>query len=678
MAIAIGHTLHDRYRIDALLGQGGMGAVYDAWDLRLGIRCAVKENLLGTDAAQSQFEREARLLATLRHPNLPRVSDHFVIPGQGQYLVMDFVEGEDLKHRLENFGALPEADVLKWARQILDALAYLHKRNIIHRDIKPANIKVTPAGDAVLVDFGIAKQMDVAGGVTQTGAQGLTPGFAPPEQYGLGRTDASSDVYAVGATLYVMITGDIPADALSRMTKPEKFVPLSRHPLNINQPLAEAIDRALAMEPQERFTNAEEMLAALQAEATVRPLPITELGTPNRPTVSPPPPSPPDADTSRASTGPASSPMLQSVTRPTPMRWGCWVAGGLAGLVLIVGLIGLSMSGLQAMGTWFAPPTSTSTSTPTMTLTVTPTPSATPTTTPSVTPTPTPQPTPLGGGQGKIAFASNRDHGGNLKEIYVMNLDGSEQTALTDNPADNEVPTWSADGRQLAFYSFREGNAEIYSMNADGSQVRNLTFNPGNEFDPAWSPNGAQIAFTSDRDGNREIYVMGSDGLGQVNLTQNSSTDISATWSPDSTRIAFASDRDGNWEVYVMNADGSNLFRVTDSPTFDGQPNWSRDGQWLLFVSDRDGNLEVYRQNMAEALNGRLNTGVTRLTNNPARDWYAAWSPDGAWIAFTSDRSGTNQIYLMDVAAALVDASDAAVRRLTENSAEDFTPAWQP
>mgnify|MGYP001560594111 CR=1 FL=1 len=164
------------------------------------------------------MKREATLLASLRHPNLPRVTDHFVIGGQGQYLVMDFVPGEDLKQRLEkNGGPLPEADVTGWAQEILDALNYLHTLQppVVHRDIKPGNIKITPEGRAVLVDFGLAKVHDLKQ-TTTVGAKALTPGFAPPEQYGVGRTDPRTDIYSLAATLYNLLTNQIPADSLER------------------------------------------------------------------------------------------------------------------------------------------------------------------------------------------------------------------------------------------------------------------------------------------------------------------------------------------------------------------------------------------------------------------------------------------------------------------------------
>ena len=219
MALSPGNVLHNRYRIARLLGQGGMGAVYQAVDVTFNTAVAIKENLETSPQGQKQFAREAALLHKLRHPNLPRVTDFFAVPGQGQYLVIDYVEGEDLGQILARRGRVPEAKALAWINQVLDALEYLHAQNppIIHRDVKPANIKITPGGQVYLVDFGIAKLYDAAR-MTSTGARGMTPGFAPPEQYGQARTDARSDLYAVGATLYTLLTGGAPPDAWERVT----------------------------------------------------------------------------------------------------------------------------------------------------------------------------------------------------------------------------------------------------------------------------------------------------------------------------------------------------------------------------------------------------------------------------------------------------------------------------
>ena len=220
---------------------------------------------------------------------------------------------------------------------------------------------------------------------------------------------------------------------------------------------------------------------------------------------------------------------------------------------------------MNASKTCVATFTALSTPTPAATATRTPTPAATNT----PTPTPAPIPTPTG----RIAFQSDRD--GNA-EIYVMNADGSGQTRLTNNPANDDVPAWSPDGAKIAFQSTRDGNYDIYVMNADGSGQTRLTTNPYfNDDVPAWSPRGGKIAFKSTRDGNAEIYVMNADGTGQTRLTTNSATDGNPVWSPNGAKIAFESNRDGNYEIYVMNADGSGQTRLTNNPATDARPGWS-------------------------------------------------------------------------------------------------------
>lgn len=213
--LSTGYVLNNRYRIVKRIGGGGFGDIYRTWDLNLGRACAVKENLETSQAAQQQFEQEAMFLAQLSHPNLPRVTDHFTIPGQGQYLVMDFIEGQDLQEQLDQIGVLQVDQVLEWIDQVCSALEYLHSQSppIIHRDIKPANIKITPQGKAMLVDFGIAKVYD-ASAKTTVGARAVTPGYSPPEQYGQGRTDVRTDIYALGATLYTLLTGQEPPESV--------------------------------------------------------------------------------------------------------------------------------------------------------------------------------------------------------------------------------------------------------------------------------------------------------------------------------------------------------------------------------------------------------------------------------------------------------------------------------
>lgn len=266
MSLSTGQTLYNRYRIDSLLGQGGFGAVYQAWDLSFELPCAIKENIETTEAARRQFMREARLLHTLRHPNLPLVKDYFVIPDQGQYLVMDYVEGEDLEQKLKRLGeALPVEQALDLAGQICDALVYLHSQDppIIHRDLKPANIKVTSQGKAMLVDFGIAKLYDPNLNTT-TGAKAYTPGYAPPEQYGTGTTDARSDVYALGATIYTLLTGIHPPDSVDILTHSAPPPPPAYTVApSVSPEISAAIERAMALEREQRWQSVREFKAAI-------------------------------------------------------------------------------------------------------------------------------------------------------------------------------------------------------------------------------------------------------------------------------------------------------------------------------------------------------------------------------------------------------------------------------
>jgi len=264
MPLQPGQTLNNRYRIVRLLGQGGFGAVYRAWDTNLNRPCAVKENLETSPEASRQFSREATILANLSHPNLPRVTDHFSLPSQGQYLVMDFVEGDDLASMQQRQpGPVPVGKAQGWIRQVADALTYMHSLQppVLHRDIKPANIRITPEGRAMLVDFGLVKVYDPHLQTTM-GARAVTPGFAPPEQYGQGNTDARTDVYALGATLYTLVTGNEPLESVQRMIG--KQMPVAQQ-VNPQVPAAASrvIERAMNLEPSQRYQTMAEFSGAL-------------------------------------------------------------------------------------------------------------------------------------------------------------------------------------------------------------------------------------------------------------------------------------------------------------------------------------------------------------------------------------------------------------------------------
>src|SRR5512135_273972 len=251
-----GEVLRNRYKIHRIIGQGGMGCIYLADDLRLeGRQCALKEvendRSLPPEMlreARDQFLREATVLARLDHPNLPKVSDFFSV-GNRDYLVMDYVPGKDLRTLMldaRQAGTfLPEADVLNWADQLANALVYLHSQNppILHRDIKPSNLKLTPSGLLKLVDFGLVKILS-SDEMTITILQGRgTALYTPLEQYGgdAGHTDARSDIYAFGSTLYHLLTNQPPVEARERFLHPDSLVP----PTQINPEISPRTERAI-------------------------------------------------------------------------------------------------------------------------------------------------------------------------------------------------------------------------------------------------------------------------------------------------------------------------------------------------------------------------------------------------------------------------------------------------
>ena len=322
-----GEVLRGRYKIRERIGQGGMGNIYLADDLRLeGRACALKEveydrtlpNKI-LKQAREQFLREATILARLDHPNLPKVSDFFSSEPR-DYLVMDYIPGKDLRTLMlqarQRKTFLSETYVLGWADQLADALTYLHRLDppIVHRDIKPSNLKLTPNGLLKLVDFGLVKVL-VPQEVTITVIQGQgTALYTPLEQYGGNdtHTDARSDIYSYGATLYHLLTNEPPTDARQRFLHPDSLSPPRKINLAVSPRTERAILWAMSLHPDDRPESIE----------TLRQFLSGQRGIPSR---------------SILSVRPQPVPLLDTLTHP-PENALAWIAAGLFLLSLVLTL----------------------------------------------------------------------------------------------------------------------------------------------------------------------------------------------------------------------------------------------------------------------------------------------------------------------------------------------------
>ncbi len=644
-------VLEDRYQVISVLGYGAMGAVYLAQDKRLvGRRCAIKENRPDSDASpevlartREQFLAEASVLARLDHPALPKVSDYFITENNREYLVMDYVEGEDLLSLLERTQQpLDETSVLNWAGQVLDALVYLHNQRpqpIIHRDIKPANLRVNLQGQVKLVDFGLVKLLDPKNPETKLELRGMgTPAYAPLEQFASSaeHTDARSDLYALGASLYHLLTNRYPPDVHQRMLNPEVLATLRQLNPQLSENTERVILRAMEIHPDQRYHTAEKMRQDLLEPATA--------------TKSLPPAKP-------------------AITRAPIAAMAPWLFG-IVGLILVLLILGgISLVLFGGLGGLFGGQDGSETPLPQQPVAVGTQPEATPTElvlqflsdaptdTPTLvvqattlaedisagedtsfetaTPTPEPTVTPTAASQvantqvipasalvGTLAYPV---FNGTDYDLYFGQADGSGTRLFHPNASQ---PAFSPDGSRIAFHSWKLDARGLMTMDISGGEPKMVAAFVEDQL-PTWSADGREIILLSRRAGDRKSRLIrvnsleergegivlgegeyptiglngqlvfkgwGSTGAGlriastsfeNIQTVTDLEEDTAPAPSPDGQKIAFMSRREGNWDIYVINADGSNQQRLTDDPAEDGLPTWSPDGRVLAFVSRR-------------------------------------------------------------------------------------------
>jgi eukaryotic-like serine/threonine-protein kinase len=268
----VGELIADRYELEKLVGTGGMSSVYRAHDSLLERHVALKvmhEQLLAEGDHVERFRREARLAAQLSHPNIVTVIDRGEQEGR-QFIVFEYVEGENLKALIEREAPLPERAAIELALQIADGLAFAHGHGLVHRDVKPQNVLLTEDGRAKVTDFGIARSIDVHHGLTQTGTVMGTSDYISPEQARGGPVDACSDIYSLGAVLYELLTGDVPfpgdnfvSVAMQHINQPPPSV-RERRP-ELSPRIDASVRKAMAKDPDDRFPTMEAFAAELRA-----------------------------------------------------------------------------------------------------------------------------------------------------------------------------------------------------------------------------------------------------------------------------------------------------------------------------------------------------------------------------------------------------------------------------
>lgn len=662
-------ALGEQFRVESELGGGGMSRVFVVQDLDLDRRIVVKvlPPELSAGLSVDRFRREIQLAARLQHPHIVPLLTAGSKEGM-LFFAMPYISGESLRTRLARQHELPVADALRILRDVVDALSYAHAAGIVHRDIKPDNVLVT-GHHAMVTDFGVSKALSSSTGqlsLTSVGIALGTPAYMSPEQAAADpAVDHRADIYSVGALAYELLTGRPPFTGLSPhqilaahvSTVPE---PVTVHRRSVPPLLAAAVMRCLEKRPADRWQTADELLACIESLAT-------------------------------PSAGMTPSGMEPHVRRAS-RRWRA-VAAGFAVLVLV---------GATAWWVRRPPPAFVVTSTA------------------QVTNTPGLELDAALSPDGTVLAFSAGPLG--RTRVHIRQIGGGAARALTDSGAEPQrIPRWSADGQLLTFIS----NQSLYAVPALGGVPRLLYDARGYEFaSPALSPDGSSVAFAK-QDG---IYLVSLGGGAAEPVKIVSARWPSwVTWSSDGRRLAYVTDNAwyvfsttllGNIAastVWVADVAARTAKPVTDAAHLNASPVWRPDGRGLLFVSSLGGGRDIFQIALDRSLRPRgrpvrLTTGanvhtiglaasgtrlaytalttrsniwmapiraqgVTRfseatpLTNENQTVEGISVSPDGAWLAYDTNRDGPQHIYKVATAG-------GSPVQLTRDSTDDFNPSW--
>ncbi len=594
MTIAPGTHLGP-YEITAKLGEGGMGEVYRARDTKLERNVAIKvlpAAFVEDHERLQRFEREAKLLAQLNHPNIAHIYG-MEASSDSHALVMELVEGPTLAERLES-GAIPLNESLLLARQIAEALEEAHEKGIIHRDLKPQNIKASIEGRVKVLDFGLAKAMDPVGAASGAGSasqlaqsptltlgatvQGVilgTAAYMAPEQARGLAVDRRADIWAFGVVLYELLTGsrlfegELVTDVLANVLKHE--VDLAALPASTPPPVRRLLRLCLERNSKNRLHDIAD--ARLMIDEALLP----------------------GGGADGAETVPAApAPSMRSLI---PWTLAVLAAGALVG--------------------WFASrsaPGATESS-PRLSLR-------------RLTDLPGLESSPDLSPDGRTLVYSGAASGN--KDIYVMRIDGGRAIDITPNsPSDDEQPAFSHDGQQIVFRSSRDGGG-LFVMGATGESVRRLT---DEGYDPAWSPDGTRIAYSMEavvspdsRKASTSLWVVDI-ATGEKRRLPPADA-VQPAWSPDGKRIAYWANAAGQRDVWTIAVDGGDPVAITDDAPTDWSPEWSPDGRWLYISSDREGGMNLFRVPI-DAATGAATGAPEPVTTSAGNLGWARFSADG-------------------------------------------------
>ena len=601
MTILAGTRL-GQYEVLEPIGAGGMGEVYRARDPRLGRDVAIKvlaSSLASDRDALARFEREAMSVAKLSHPNILSIFD-FAQEGGTAFVVTELVDGETLRARLEH-GPLQARRAVAYALQIAKGIAAAHARGIVHRDLKPENVMITRDDQVKILDFGLAKSIDIGepdmtrgpGAATNAGTVLGTFGYMAPEQVRGQAVDHRADMFAFGAVLYEMLSGErafngaTTADTMSAvLSKDPPDLDTAR--LSIAPALERIVRRCLEKSPDLRFQSANDLAFALDTLST--------------------------ASTASAAAAVALEP--PTLARRAGASWLPWTVAASAVVAAAFAWFGRPPAPPAAAWSQFTRITET----------------AGEETSPTLSP------------DGSTVVYSTRINGG--WDIYSQRVGGRNATPIVNDPQRDETgAAFSPDGALLAFHE-SDDLGGIFVAGATGESVRRVS-DAG--FDPAWSPDGRQIAFATEeitepasRYGQSTLYIVPAAGGTPRKVTDGDA--VQPSFSPSGERIVYWSNTGGQRDIFTVGASGGTAVAVTNDPAIDWSPVWSRDGRFIYFASDRGGAMNLWRiavDQSSGAPNGvpePVTAGVQASASLPR------FSRDGSRLVFRSRVASVNPV----------------------------------